>query len=122
MSPSQPLVDPDTFKRQLGLEIERARRYRHSLGLAIVRLDQVDRFLEQDGKESQACLAQVTETIRNNTRSSDLAARREHNAVIVLFPETDLEAARKACEKLRGEVLKLKPPRADVQLTLSCGV
>jgi PleD family two-component response regulator len=40
----------------------------------------------------------------------------------MLFPETDLEGARSACEKLRNAVLKLKAPRPDIQLTTSCGV
>jgi len=116
------IYNPSYFQRQLVLEIERARRYRHHLGVALLRLDQYEAFLEQYGESSRQYLSQVAETIKDNTRSSDLAARHEHNAIIMLFPETDLEGTRNACEKLRNEILKLKAPRPDIQLTVSCGV
>ena len=113
---------PAYFQRQLSLEGERAKRYRHALSVAILRLDQYEGFLEQFGDKSRDYLAQVAETLKSNTRSSDLLARHEHNAIIMMFPETDLEGGRVACEKLRNAVLKLKAPRPDVQLTVSCGV
>jgi len=116
------IYNPSYFQRQLALEMERARRYRRSLGMAILRLDQYDQFLEQYGEKSRTYLAQVVEALKSSTRSSDLIARREHNAIIILFPETNLEGTRNACEKLRGEILKLKAPRPDMQLTVSCGV
>ena len=116
------IYTPAYFQRQLALEIERAKRYRHPLGLAIARLDQYEGFLEQYGEKSREYLARVAETLKSNTRSSDLIARHEHNAIIVMFPETDLEGSRIACEKLRNAVLALKAPRPDAQLTVSCGV
>ena len=116
------IYTPAYFQRQLSLEIERARRYRHHLGLAIVRLDQYEGFLEQYGDKSREYLAQVAETLKQNTRTSDVVARHEQNSIVMMFPETDLEGARTACEKLRNAVLKLKAPRPDAQLTVSCGV
>ncbi len=116
------IYTPAYFQRQLSLEIERARRYRHHLGLAVVRLDQYEAFLEQYGDKSRDYLAQVAETLKANTRASDVVARHEQNSIVMVFPETDLEGARIACEKLRNAVLKLKAPRPDAQLTVSCGV
>jgi diguanylate cyclase (GGDEF)-like protein len=92
------------------------------VGLALLRLDQYEGFLEQYGDKSRLYLTQVAETIKSNTRGSDLIARHEHNSIVMLFPETDLEGTRAACEKLRNAVLKLKSPRPDIQLTTSCGV
>jgi len=116
------IYNPIYFQRQLAVEMERSRRYRHHLGLALLRLDQHEGFLEQYGEKSKQYLAQVAETIRSNTRSSDVIGRHEQNSIIMLFPETDLEGTRNACEKLRNEILKLKAPRPDIQLTVSCGV
>jgi len=116
------IYNPSYIQRQLVIELERARRYKRHLSLALVRLDQYESFLEQYGEKSKQYLTQVAETIKSNTRASDLIARHERNSIIMVFPETDLEGARSACEKLRNEVLKLKSPRPDVQLTISCGV
>jgi diguanylate cyclase (GGDEF)-like protein len=116
------IYNPSYFQRLLGIEIERSRRYRHHLGVAIVRLDQYESFLEQYGTESKKYLARVAETLKRTIRSSDIIARHERNSIVMLFPETDLEGTRNACEKLRNEVLKLKAARPDIQLTISCGV
>jgi diguanylate cyclase (GGDEF)-like protein len=116
------IYNPTYFQRQMAIELERAKRYRHHVGLALLRLDQYEGFLEQYGEKSRLYLTQVAETIRSNTRASDLITRHEHNSIILLFPETDLEGTRNACEKLRNAVLKLKAPRPDLQLTTSCGV
>ena len=116
------IYTPAYFQRRLSLEVERARRYRHALGVALLRLDQYEGFLEQYGEKSREYLARVAETLKGNTRSSDLIARHEHNSIVLMFPETDLEGSRIACEKLRNAVLALKAPRPDAQLTVSCGV
>ena len=116
------IYNPTYFQRQMAIELERGKRYHHHVGLALLRLDQYEGFLEQYGDKSRLYLTQVAETIKSNTRASDLIARHEHNAIVMLFPETDLEGARSACEKLRNAVLKLKAPRPDIQLTTSCGV
>lgn len=110
------------FHRQLGLEVERARRYQHPFGVALIRLDQYDQFLERYGEASRRYLAQVAGLIKANTRSSDVPGKHEKDSIAMIFPETDLEGTRLACEKLRQEVLKLQSPRADVQLTVSCAV
>jgi diguanylate cyclase (GGDEF)-like protein len=116
------VYNPSYFQRQLSIEMERARRYRHPLSLGILCLDQYEGFLAQYGEPSRRYLAQVAQTLKNNTRASDIIARYEHHSVIVLFPETDLKGAGRAAEKLRNEVLKLQTPRPDVQLTVSCGI
>jgi diguanylate cyclase (GGDEF)-like protein len=116
------IYNPTYFRRQLGIEIERAKRYKRHLSVALLRLDQYEAFLRQYGEKSRHYLARVAETIKSNTRASDLIARHEQNSIIMLFPETDLEGARNACEKLRGAVLKLATPRPDIHLTVSCGV
>lgn len=116
------IYNPSYFQRQLGIEIARAKRYQRHLGVALLRLDQYESFLEQYGEKSRQYLTRVAETMKSNTRTSDLIARHERDSIIMLFPETDLEGTRNACEKLRNEVLKLKVPRPDIQLTVSCGV
>ncbi|GAH63170.1 unnamed protein product, partial [marine sediment metagenome] len=69
------IYNPTYFQRQLGLEMERAKRYQHQLGLALLRLDQYEGFLEQYGEKSRQYLTQVAETIKSSTRSSDMIAR-----------------------------------------------
>ena len=110
------------FHRQLSLEIKRSGRYKHPFGLAIIRLDRYDQLLRNYGETSRQYLARVASVIKSNTRSADVPGKHEKNSIVMLFPETDLDGTRLACEKLCRGVFELTSPRPDVQLTLSCAV
>jgi diguanylate cyclase (GGDEF)-like protein len=76
--------------------------------------------------QGDRCLKLVAATIRNNLRSpSDIAARFGGEEFVVLFQNTDLNAAYEVAERIRGAIMDLEHPNPGVPagiVTVSIGV
>lgn len=90
------------FDAKLHYELERARRYAHPLSLMLL---DIDDFKAVNDAHSHVVGDEVLRTLatllKEHTRDLDVAARYGGEELAVIFPETSLEHAREAAEKLR---------------------
>ena len=106
-------------------ELRRANRFGHPL--AVVMLD-LDHFKQVNDRHGHAVgddvLKETARRIRDSVREIDLPARYGGEEFAVLLPETGLETAREAGERVRRALSATPMPtrRGPVQVTASAGV
>ena len=93
------------FVERFEAERARAKRFRTPLSVALLDIDHFksvnDTFSHGVGDEVLRVLARL---LRKHTRSVDVVARHGGEEFALLFPETDAEGARAACETVRHAV------------------
>jgi diguanylate cyclase (GGDEF)-like protein len=93
------------FGEVLEREIDRARRYGHSISFAYIDLDDFkavnDRFGHSDG---DLLLQAVANTIKKGIRETDTVARLGGDEFAILLPETGPKAARQFIERIRDSL------------------
>ncbi|MGD0844466.1 MAG: sensor domain-containing diguanylate cyclase [Geobacteraceae bacterium] len=114
------------FFRQLGNEVERAKRYGFPLSLILLDIDDFKRYNDSYGHlEGDDVLKALSNVIRKNLRASDSAFRYGGEEFTILLPETESENAFIAAERLRKdfENLVLSPlPGVEEHMSVSIGV
>ncbi len=113
------------FDERVVAEVERAQRYQHPLCLALIDIDHFKRINDSGGHAlGDAVLVRIAALMTEHFRACDLVARIGGEEFAVVFPETGLEGAVAAVEKLRqhlaGSVLQEMTPAQVV--TFSAGV
>jgi len=113
------------FMEALERERSRAERHGKALSLCMMDLDFFKRVNDQQGHSAgDLVLADMGRIIREWSRLSDLPCRYGGEEFAVILPETDLEGARAACERLRRMVVENRIPwrTGPIQITISIGV
>jgi len=113
------------FQLMLDAEIQRSRRYSRPFSLAMIDIDDFKRFNDTYGHQlGDEVLRAVARTIRRNTRNVDVSARYGGEEFVIIFPETDLDAALTAAEKVRRCVEQTAVPHAggNLKVTISLGL
>jgi diguanylate cyclase (GGDEF)-like protein len=115
------------FRERLQEEVERSRRYRHTLSLAILDIDYFKRFNDEFGHQvGDKALRLTAEVLGNYTRSMAIVARYGGEEFVIVEPEADKEQAKIAVERIRGEITKVEVLTDDGSptrpLTISAGV
>ena len=114
------------FFRQLGNEVDRAKRYGDSLSLILLDIDDFKRYNDSYGHlEGDNVLKALSNVIRKNLRTSDSAFRYGGEEFTILLPETESKDAFIAAERLRKdfEDLVLSPsPGVEEHMSISIGV
>ena len=114
------------FFRQLGNEVERAKRYGFALSLILLDIDDFKKYNDSYGHlEGDDVLKALANVIRKNLRTSDSAFRYGGEEFTLLLPETESENAFIAAERLRKDFknLVLSPsPGVEVHMSVSIGV
>ena len=115
------------FEEFLSAEVRRSKRYIRHFAVAMVDIDHFKGFNDRYGHAAgDRALKQVAETIRHGVRRSDLVARYGGEEMVLVMPETSLNAARKRLEAIRDAVAAEPiqvPKRAEsVRVTVSAGV
>lgn len=96
------IVNRREFTRILTDEIARAKRYGMPLSLAMYDLDYFKRVNDSFGHDvGDYVLQAVTALVKELIRSTDVVARWGGEEFMVLMPESDIQAANNAAEKLR---------------------
>ena len=109
------------------LERERARAKRHGKDLSLCMMD-LDLFKRVNDKLGHTAgdlvLADMGRIIREWSRQTDLPCRYGGEEFAVILPETALEGARVACERLRRMVGKnqVQWRTGPIQITISIGI
>jgi len=111
------------FDDVLSREAERARRYSQPLCLLLLDIDFFKKVNDVHGHpKGDQVLTEIASIISDNIRMIDIAARYGGEEIAVILPETELENALTAAEKLREAVEKDSPLRTGLEITVSIGV
>jgi diguanylate cyclase (GGDEF)-like protein len=95
------------FYEQAGLEIQRARRHRRPLTMAYLDIDNFKAVNDGLGHQAgDALLHVVAETLKKETRKTDVVARLGGDEFGILFPETRSGPAKTAVEKIQRSLLE----------------
>jgi diguanylate cyclase (GGDEF)-like protein len=99
------LSNRQEFNRLLDLEIERATRYETPLTLIMYDLDHFKRVNDSFGHDAgDSVLRTVAELSNQKLRSTDLHGRWGGEEFMIILPQSALEAAQDAAEKLRQTI------------------
>jgi diguanylate cyclase (GGDEF)-like protein len=113
------------FQEALGREISRSQRYGAMVSLLYMDIDHFKLFNDKYGHQvGDEVLKIVSRTIRRNLRDSDVACRYGGEELVAILPDTPVEGAATAGEKIRKAVESLRLPinGQSVKITISAGV
>lgn len=120
------LANRRCFMQSLEREVARAGRSGAPLSVAIADVDYFKRINDQFGHGGgDEVLRRLAATAAATMRTADVVARLGGEEFAILMPDTDEEAARRACERLRTAIAE-HPVQLDtgarVPVTLSTGI
>jgi diguanylate cyclase (GGDEF)-like protein len=113
------------FQHRINDEIQRGRRYKRNFCCAIIDVDYFKQVNDLFGYVTgDMVLKKLANVIRQNIRGADILCRYGGDEFGWLLPETDIDDAYLAVERLRQFVLtsELGKDECRVSLTVSCGV
>lgn len=113
------------FFESAEMEMVRSMRYNHPLTLAIIDLDRFKKINDTFGHlAGDIALREVARACQASLRKVDLIGRFGGEEIVILMPETTLEQAQPALERLRGQVeaMQLETPRGTMKITISIGL
>ena len=121
------LANHGRFQELVAAEAEQVRRYRHSLGLIMIDLDDFKRVNDTYGHpQGDLVLRAVGAVVQENSRETDWPARYGGEELALILPHTDLEGAYVIAERIRTAIEQLRVPRSDggepLRITASLGV
>jgi len=110
----------EQFERLLAAEIERARRYRFSISLVSLDVDDFSAVIDRYGQDfGDEMLRQIAATLRAMARASDLLCRSGADEFLVMLPQTTAKGAEVVTRRLHrtlseGFVIQHARVRASV--------
>jgi diguanylate cyclase (GGDEF)-like protein len=114
------------FYQSLRRELDRARRYRHTLSLLMIDADDFKQFNDRFGHPAgDFALRKIGELLRKCARTSDIIARYGGEEFAVILPESTPGGALMVAERIKYEVAmhNFIPDANDpVHLTVSIGI
>ncbi|MBU0500174.1 MAG: diguanylate cyclase [Gammaproteobacteria bacterium] len=110
----------------LEVEIERARRYGHNLGVLLLDIDLFKNINDQHGHQAgDIVLVSLAEILKNSVRTIDYVARFGGEEFLIIMPETRVEMALVSAERIRATIADSPialPDGTKLSLTCSIGV
>jgi diguanylate cyclase (GGDEF)-like protein len=107
-------------------EHNRAVRYGLPLSVAMFDVDDFKAYNDSLGHAfGDACLKQIAGELKRNLRASDVAARLGGDEFLAIFPNTPVDQAVKALERLRHCLAETQIegyPPGEIKITISCGL
>ena len=115
------------FQEVMAVEVERARRYGHEMGLIMLDIDDFKQVNDTYGHlQGDLVLREVARVLRLSSREIDEPARYGGEEMAVALPQTDLEGAFQFAERVRKAVEALEFPvpsgASMLRVTASFGV
>lgn len=108
---------------RLEQECAKATRYKRHLSLAMIDIDDFKRINDTRGhRYGDEVLQKTSKMILSSLRSCDVVGRYGGEEFIVLFPETSLDNAVIAAEKIRQSVEDAVAQNGDSKITVSIGL
>ncbi|MBI2252648.1 MAG: diguanylate cyclase, partial [Armatimonadetes bacterium] len=112
------------IKERLVEEVARASRYKSSLSCMIIDIDQFKQINETKGPlQGDLALKELARILKRTIRLIDIAGRYGGGEFVVIFPQTDLNGAEMAAERIRRVIENHKfKGLEDFKITSSVGV
>ena len=113
------------FFERLDAELARSRRHGNALSLLMVDVDHFKSINDRHGHQvGDVVLADIATGLRDTLRTADVVARYGGEEFSIILPETGLEEATRAAERVRAAIAAHRFPVAAgaVQVTVSVGV
>jgi diguanylate cyclase (GGDEF)-like protein len=115
------------FQEVMSVEVERARRYGHEMGLIMLDIDNFKQVNDTYGHlQGDLVLQEVARVLQRSSREIDEPARYGGEEMAVALPQTDLEGAYQFAERVRRSVEDLALPlpsgKGTLKVTASFGV
>jgi diguanylate cyclase (GGDEF)-like protein len=107
---------------KLAEEVERSQRYKESLSVAMLDIDDFKRVNDKNGHDvGDDVLKSIAEIVMDNVRSIDSVGRYGGEEFLIIFPHTPLEHALKSCERIRKkvEMARIIPSNLTVSIGLA---
>jgi diguanylate cyclase (GGDEF)-like protein len=99
------------FQEVMSVEVERARRYGHEMGLIMLDIDNFKQVNDTYGHlQGDMVLREVARVLRQSSREIDEPARYGGEEMAVALPQTDLEGAYQFAERVRRRIEALELP------------
>ena len=119
------LLNMNSFYERLEAEMARASRYRRSLCVAMIDIDNFKLINDfNDHVFGSAVLQELGRLIRESTRHVDHCARFGGDEFVIALVETDISGALQFCERLRQEIAihTFREGARETKLTASFGI
>jgi diguanylate cyclase (GGDEF)-like protein len=114
------LANHRRFQEALASELERSKRFGHSVSLLMLDIDSFKQVNDKHGhQQGDVVLREVARILRESSREIDEPARYGGEELAVVLPETDLEGAYNLAERVRASIEALEFDTADSPGTLS---
>ncbi|MDA3945488.1 MAG: GGDEF domain-containing protein [Helicobacteraceae bacterium] len=111
------------LEAELADSLARVKRYHSAVSVAMLDIDHFKEFNDNYGHlTGDVVLIGLSDLITISIRSCDLFARWGGEEFVLLLPDSDLESAHNAADKLRLLVAETDFPKAPTRLTISIGV
>jgi diguanylate cyclase (GGDEF)-like protein len=114
------------FYQSLRRELERARRYRHTLSLLMIDVDDFKQFNDRFGHPAgDFALRKIGDLLRKCARATDIVARYGGEEFAVILPESTPGGALMVAERVKSEVAGhnfIDNASIPVHLTVSIGI
>ena len=108
------------FMNHINNEIKRINRYKSSLSIIMLDIDNFIEYNEAYGRaEGDILIKNLGKLLKNNAREVDVVCRYAGDEFVVILPETDVSQAKFVALKLLNVIKKLK---AKKTITVSLGV
>lgn len=114
------------FQDQMRRQIAQCQRYQNQFSMIIIDIDHFKSFNDTYGHQAgDAVLKQVAQTLKNNSRSTDIVCRYGGEEMSIILTNTDKEEAlikaHKVCDAVAGRAFRLNAAHT-VNVTISVGV
>jgi diguanylate cyclase (GGDEF)-like protein len=113
------------LEERLNDEFERAKRYQRPLSLLMIDIDNLKLVNDVYGHDwGDAVLQKIAQRLREKTRKSDIPVRYGGDEFVMVLPETPLQGALQAADKIRQEAKSLvfdPQSSAPFSVTVSIG-
>ena len=114
------------FQDQMRRQIANCQRYNNEFSMIIIDIDHFKKFNDTYGHQAgDAVLRQVAQTLKTNTRATDIVCRYGGEEMSIILSNTDKDEAiynaQRICKEVANKVFKLSPTQTT-HVTISLGV
>ncbi len=104
-------------------EIEKSKRYENPLSVMMIDVDHFKRINDEFGHLSgDSVLKKIASSISTTLRDFDIVGRFGGEEFLVILPNTAIDDAFSAAERIRKNVENIKISKKDVSVSVSIGV
>jgi diguanylate cyclase (GGDEF)-like protein len=123
--PLTKLLNRRSFFEKFSDELERSKRYKHKISVAMIDVDHFKPFNDMEGHLcGDEALRKISQIFLSGLRKTDVLSRYGGEEFLLMMPETNVAVGTEICERLRGAVENnvFQGQHGPAYLTVSIGV